>query len=406
MRNSFKILFYTKKKQPLRSGNYPILCRITINGLACVFSTNLTVKPSKWDNVQKRVIGRSKEALRTNRILDEIRFSIYETYMKLHRDSEQVTPQAVRSAYLGVSEEADGLISFFKQYNREFNKMVGITRSQSTLYKYRYVCNHLQNFISEQYHLPDMPLNKVNIDFIRDFHRWLINNARCSVNTTWLYMIAFKHIISLATSRGVITVNPFLGYRLRSEQTHRNFLLKNEIKRLMKVEVNNHTETLVRDAFIFSCFTGLSYSDIKILRISDILGEGRDMYIAMQRIKTHTPLNIPLTPIPAELIKRHRSANSQSPIFPLPSNYWCNIILKRLVERTTISKHITFHCSRHTFATTITLSEGVPIEVVSSMLGHTNIKTTQTYAKVLQTTINAEMQRATRSLSSYFRISS
>lgn len=406
MRNNFRILFYTKKKQPLKNGYYPILCRITINGMACAFSTNLSVKPSKWDNVQKRVIGRSREARQINNILDEIRFSIYETYMKLRHKSEQVTPQAVKRAYLGVGEVSNGVMKFFKQHNNEFKQMVGITRSQSTLYKYRYVHNHLQNYISERYHSADLPLNKVNVNFVRDFHRWLICNARCSINTTWLYMIAFKHIITLAVNQGEIAINPFIGYRLRSEQTHRNFLHKNEIKRLMKVEIHNSTEALVRDAFIFSCFTGLSYSDIKALKSSDIMGEGGDMYIATQRIKTHTSLNIPISRIPTELIKRYRSSNSQSSIFPLPSNYWCNNILKRLIGRTTISKHITFHSARHTFATTVTLSEGVPIEVVSNMLGHTNIKTTQTYAKVLQCVVNSEMHRAAKNLNSYFSISS
>lgn len=371
--------------------------------MACAFSTNLSVKPSKWDNVQKRVTGRSREALQTNSILDEIRFSIYERYMELRHKSEVVTPQAVRSSYLCVEKDTDGLMRFFKQHNSEFKQMVGITRSQSTLYKYRYVHNHLQNYISERYHSTDIPLNKVNVNFVRDFHRWLIRNAQCSVNTTWLYMIAFKHIVTLAVNRGMITTNPFLGYRLRCEHTHRNFLHKNEIKRLMNVEVYSSTESLVRDAFVFSCFTGLSYSDIRRLKPSDILGEGGDMYIAMQRIKTHTSLNIPILPIPARLIKQYRPANSLSPIFLLPSNYWCNNILKRLIGRTTISKHITFHSARHTFATTITLSEGVPIEIVSNMLGHTNIKTTQTYAKVLQCVVNSEMQRAAKSLNSYFR---
>lgn len=403
MRNNFRILFYTKKKQPLKNGYYPILCRITINGMACAFSTNLSVKPSKWDNVQKRVTGRSREALQTNSILDEIRFSIYERYMELRHKSEVVTPQAVRSSYLCVEKDTDGLMRFFKQHNSEFKQMVGITRSQSTLYKYRYVHNHLQNYISERYHSTDIPLNKVNVNFVRDFHRWLIRNAQCSVNTTWLYMIAFKHIVTLAVNRGMITTNPFLGYRLRCEHTHRNFLHKNEIKRLMNVEVYSSTESLVRDAFIFSCFTGLSYSDIKALKPSDILGEGGDTYIATQRIKTRTSLNIPISQIPAKLIKRYRPSNSQSSFFPLPSNYWCNNILKRLIGRTTISKHITFHSARHTFATTVTLSEGVPIEVVSNMLGHTNIKTTQTYAKVLQCVVNSEMQRAAKSLNSYFR---
>lgn len=404
MRNSFKILFYIKKRQPLKSGNCPILCRITINGMSCVFSTNLSTKLTKWSDKRKCVIGRSEESNRINQLLDDIRFSVYESYMKLRRSMDFVTPQAVRNNYLGRNDDSDSLINLFKHHDHEFGQMVGVSRSKSTLYKYRCVRTHIQNYITEQFHTSDIKLNRVDINFIRGFHRWLINTAKCSTNTTWLYMIAFKHILSVAVGNGRLASNPFCGYRLRSEQPHRNFLVKAEIKRLINVPMKSPTEQLVRDAFMFSCMTGLSYSDVKALKSTDIIGDGRDMYIAAHRIKTHTSINIPLLQAATELIKGYYQPRSEEVLFPLPSNFWCNNILQRLMKRASISKHITFHSARHTFATTITLSHGVPIEVVSSMLGHTNIKTTQTYAKVLQCIVNSEMNRASKSFNSYFRL--
>lgn len=406
MKNNFKILFYIKKNQPLKSGYYSILCRITINGQSCVFSTNLTTKLSKWNDVKRCVSGRNEEAIRTNLLLEDIRFSIYETYIKLRRNIDYITPQAILCAFWRRDKTSESLISLFNQHNREFGQMVGITRSKSTLYKYRYVCNHLKNFITTHYQKQDIPLNSVDVNFIRSFHSWLINDIKCGTNTTWLYMIAFKHILTVAVNRGLITLNPFCGYRLHSEQSHRNFLMKNELKKLMNVAINNSTEKLVRDAFIFSCFTGLSYTDIKTLKSTDIVGDKDNMYIAINRIKTHTPINIPLLRVAIEIINEYYNPSPNSSIFPLPSNHWCNNILIRLTKRVQISKHITFHSARHTFATTITLSQGIPIEVVSDMLGHKNIKTTQIYAKVLQCTTNSEMNRASRNLNSYFCISS
>lgn len=406
MRYSFNILFYIKRRQPLKSGNHSILCRITFNGLSCVFSTGLSVKLTMWDCRRRRVRGRNEEAKRINQLLEEIRFSIYEAYMRLRRDSTYITPQEIKSAFWGRNSTSDGVLKLFEQHNQEFGQMVGVSRCKSTLYKYRYVCNHLKNFITAHYHSSDIPLNRVDVNFIRDFHGWLIKEVKCGVNTTWLYMLAFKHILTFAVNRRLIATNPFCGYRLRSEQTHRNFLMKQEIKRMIDVDVENPTEALVRDAFIFSCFTGLSYSDIKALRSTDIIGEGSNMYIAVHRIKTHTSINIPLLRITTELIRRYNPNDSSLSIFPIPSNYWCNTILAKLTKRAKIAKRITFHVARHTFATTVTLSQGIPIEVVSSMLGHTNIKTTQTYAKVLQCVTNSEMNRASRNLNSYFDLSS
>lgn len=406
MKNNFKILFYIKKNQPLKSGYYSILCRITINGMSCVFSTNLTTKLSKWNDVKRCVSGRNEEAIRTNLLLEDIRFSIYETYIKLRRNIDYITPQAIIGNFWSRDNTSDSLISLFNQHNREFGQMVGITRSRSTLNKYRYVCNHLQKFITTHYKKQDIPLNSIDVDFIRSFHRWLINNVKCGTNTTWLYMIAFKHILTIAVKRGLITLNPFYGYKLHNEQSHRNFLMKNELKKLMNANVKNTTEKIVRDAFIFSCFTGLSFTDIKALKTADIVGDKDNMYIAINRTKTHSPINIPLLSVAMNIISEYYKLDPNSIIFPLPSNHWCNNILIRLTKRVQISKHITFHCARHTFATTVTLSQGIPIEIVSDMLGHKNIKTTQIYAKVLQCTTNSEMDRASKNWNSYLCLSS
>ncbi|MBQ8437762.1 MAG: phage integrase SAM-like domain-containing protein, partial [Alistipes sp.] len=225
MRHQFKILFYIKKNQPLKNGKLAIICRISIDGESCTFSTHLAVEARLWDNSRKCVRGRSEAAKCTNALLDNIRYALQENYFKILRSNDQPTPYMIRSAYIGEEVESDGIVGFFRRHNQEFEKMVGTIRRPNTLYKYRYVCNHLQKFIYATRGVSDIPLNRVNRDVICEFHNWLATDAKCSVNTVRIYLTALKHIIMLAIACGRINQNPFLGYQLRSEPSRRHFLL-------------------------------------------------------------------------------------------------------------------------------------------------------------------------------------
>ena len=404
MRNQFKILFYLKRKEKLRNGRLPIMCRISVNGRFCSFSTFLSVDERLWHPDRKRLSGRSDEARRINALLDEIHYSVYDAYMQALRSSDEVTPQAVRRGYLGGEEGAVGLISFFDQHNAEFESMVGLNRSKSTLYKYRYVCNHLRNYIIQRYNRTDISLQKVNRTFVCDFHRWLAEAMNCGTNTMWIYMIAFKHIMLLAVSRGLLGSNPFTGYKLHSEHTDKNFLMKDELRRLSCVTLDSPARQLVLDAFLFSCFTGLSFSDVGKFSMNDIVKRNGKLYISTHRMKTGTSVDVPLLRVPHRLIMKYYDGDDERAIFRLTSNGWCNRMLKTALRNAGINRRLTFHSARHTFATTVTLANGVPIEVVSRMLGHTDIKTTQIYAKVLQTSVSSEMQRISKNIDSYYDI--
>lgn len=402
MKHLFRILFYIKRKQPLKNGRFPIMCRISINRQSCAFSTNLSVETKLWDDKRKRLRGRSDEAQRMNKLLDEIYFLLYDNYLKLLRLHNEITPQAIRRAYLGESNASENLITYFEQHNLAFEQMVGTTRRPSTLYKYRYVCNHLRQFLHSTLNIADIPLQKVNRDLICMFHRYLVCDVGCNTNTTRTYLTALKHILMLAVSQGLIPQNPFVGYELRSEPSRRAFLTKEELRSMINLQTNSDMEAVVLDAFLFSCFTGLAYTDIACLTMNDVITVDKRWFITTRRIKTHTPVDVPLLHLPIQIIKKYYN-EGHDVIFVLPTNCWCNKLLKVLAERANIDKHVTFHTARHTFATTITLAYGVPIEAVSRMLGHTDIKTTQIYAKVLEALVCSEMRRASDRINSYFQ---
>lgn len=401
MKHYFKIFFYVKRREPLSNGRLAIMCRISANGQQCVFSTHLTVKERYWSASTQRVVGRSHKARQLNHLLDDIRFSLYEAYMRVLKSDAECSPQAIRDSYLGKNINNMGVLAFFRRHNEEFGCMVGLTRSESTLNKYKYVFNHLERFIYESRGATDIPIYNVNRAFIASFHRWLAEKIGCSVNTIWIYMIAFKRIILLAVGQGLLSTNPFLGYNLHYETTRKNFLYKEELRRLMKFEPPTPTSRCVLDAFLFSCFTGLSFTDLKRLTLRNIISRNGVATLSIKRAKTRAVVEVPLLQLPHELIRRYYTS-PETPIFPLPSNCHCNNLLRTILHGIGIHRHITFHSARHTFATTVTLANGVSIEVVSAMLGHANLKTTQIYAKVLQNNIQTALNHASKGINSYY----
>lgn len=206
----------------------------------------------------------------------------------------------------------------------------------------------------------------------------------------------------LAVTQGEMAVNPFTGYQLQSESSQRSFLMKEELRHVAIVVPQNDMETIVLDTFLFSCFTGLAYADIRRLAFSDIVKIEERWHIAIRRKKTRTSVDVLLLQLPSRILRKRYALNNNAPIFPLPTNCWCNKLLKIIALRAGIAKRVTFHTARHTFATTVTLAYGVPIEVVSRMLGRTDIKTTQINAKVLKVTINSEMNRVSDQIDMYF----
>ena len=403
MRNTFNVLFYIKKNAPLRNGNVPIMGRITINGERTQFSTRLSVAPEHWDVGMGRVAGRSNAAGRINEQLSNIHYHIERCYNKLFYEQSFVTPMMVKEMYFGANLRQETVLAFFRQHNEEFNRMVGISRSKATYYKYRCVCKHLANYIWDKYDRKDLMFKELNREFLTGFHAYIAKEAGYKKNTNGIYMIALKHILMLARSRGHMTKDLFANYKLRSEFVARNYLSMTEIRKLIRLDLDDMTLQLVRDAFLFSCFTGLSYIDLCTLTPQHIQQDGKQLWISTTRRKTGSAVNVRIFAIPYSILLKYKPMQRNARIFRLPSNGWCNICLERIMSLAGIPRHITFHSARHTFATTITLSQGMAIETISKLLGHKNIRTTQIYATITHSKLDGDMERLSKRLDTLYR---
>lgn len=403
MRSTFRILFYAKKNALLRNGEYPIMGRITIDGRRVQFSTRLSVRPDLWETASGKALGRSAAANRINDRLSRIRFRMEECYESLFAEQRLVTPHAVKARFFGTDLGCMNLLAFFRQHNDEFARMVGISRSRSSYYKYRCVYAHLSAFIRQRYQCEDLTFRELDRNFLVGFHAWIRKGPAIRTNTAWVYMTALKHILMLARGNGYMHRDLFVNYKLHSESVIRNYLTEEELVEIMRVPLEEPELQLVRDAYIFSCFTGLSYIDVRELRPENLRNEQKELWLRTKRRKTGTTVDIRLFAVPRSILLHYGPTPCGERIFKLPSNGWCNICLNRIVDRTRIGRHITFHSARHTFATTITLSQGMAIETISKLLGHTNLRTTQIYATITRGRLNGEFDRLSHRLDALCR---
>ena len=345
------------------------------------------------DVKNNRASGKSVEAQRINLAVDKIRVEVNRRYQELMQTDGYVTAAKLKDAYLGIGIKQETLLKLFEQHNAEFAKKVGHGRTQGTFTRYRTVCNHIREFLPHTYKREDIPLKELNLTFINDFEYFLRTEKKCRTNTVWGYMIALKHIVSIARNDGRLPFNPFAGYINSPESVDRGYLTRTEIQTLMDAPMKNATHELVRDLFVFSVFTGLAYSDVKNLT-ADRLQTFFDgnLWIITRRKKTNTESNIRLLDVPKHIIEKYKGLARDGHVFPVPSNGSCNKILKEIGRQCGFKVRLTYHVARHTNATTVLLSNGVPIETVSRLLGHTNIKTTQIYAKITAQKISQDME--------------
>lgn len=398
MRNTFRILFYVKRAAPDRNGNIPVMVRITINGERTQFSAQRRVNPRIWDARAGQAAGRSAAALQLNERLNTIRRRIEQCYDALMLREGSVSVLKVRELYFGEDRRRESLLAFFRQHNDEFRRMVGINRSRTTLYKYESVYKLLKSYVRLRYGRSDVPFRELDKNFPAEFHRYIAREVPHEKNTVWVYMIALKHIFMLAHGRNFLSSDLFAGYKLRHTPVMRDFLSEAELRSLMQLEPRGEKQRIVLDAFLFSCFTGLSYIDIRQLRPSNIRRAPERAWICTTRSKTGSEVYVRLFDVSSAILARYLPENPEEVIFRLPSNGWCNICLRRLLPLAGIMRPMTFHAARHTFATTITLSQGIPIETISKLLGHKNIRTTQIYAAITQPKLDDEMDRLSRQL--------
>jgi site-specific recombinase XerD len=397
-KSTFKLLFYLKKNELKKNGNAPIMARITIDGTPKTFGTKLEIDPNNWDLKHGRVQGKSAQALSINKKLDNIRGRIDKIYEDMLKHEGFATAQKVKLSFLGVGVMDDAILKVFNDQNEDFKKLVEKEeRSQSTYNKYITVYNHLTTFIKERYHRDDMAFRELTTDFIREFDFYLRYDLQSSHNTVWVYTMPVLSLAELAIKKGLIRDNPFQDYEINMEETDRGYILKEDVEKLMMCVPSHQRYELVKDLFIFSCFTGLAYADIKKLTRNNIQSffDGHQ-WIISRRKKSDIASNVRLMEIPKRIIEKYQGTTRNEFIFPVPTNSTCNTHVGKLIEKAEIitEQKVTFHTARHTFGTMF-LTEGVPLESLSKMMGHKNISTTQIYAKITSQKISKDMDLVT-----------
>ena len=392
MKSTFSVIFYLRRDRKKRDGTCPVMCRITIDGIDTRFNTKLHVQLSKWDVNANKVSGINPESRNLNARLDDIKASLHRIYHDLQR-FDIVTPEKIKGEFLGLDESGETILKLFDKHNEDVASMVGISKSAATLQKYNVTRKHVANFIKKKYRVSDMAVKSINDMFLRDFEVYLLTQERVSHNTMAKFMQFFKRIIILARNNGLIVHDPFANYKIQLKKVDRGYLTEQEMNKIIQKKFPTKRLEQVRDIFIFSCFTGLAYIDVKELTKNHIrISFDGNIWIMTKRHKTKVNVNVPLMDIPKKILQKYEGELPDDKILPVLSNQKMNAYLKEIADVCGITKNLTFHLARHTFATTVTLSKGIPIETVSKMLGHTNIQTTQIYARITNDKISKDMQ--------------
>jgi len=353
------------------------------------------VEPSQWDSKMGCVKGRKSDTAKSNAILDRVKTDLNYLFRR-HEFDDNLSLDIIKSEYLGKENKSkESFMDFFRQVMAKVRQEVGIERTYASYQKYNVMLKHFTDFLHERLHRDDITFKDVNLKTISDFADYLLTDGGCAHNTAMKMMGNFKTI--KAHRLGLLEQNPFVNFKIRFKKVDRGFLTDEEIEMLIQKEFNVPRLALVRDIFIFSCFTGLAYIDVSHLTERNIVTlDGREWTMTRKQ-KTDVLSNILLLDIPKLIIEKYKGQDPKGRLLPILSNQKMNAYLKEIADLCGIQKRLTYHLTRHSFATMI-LSKGVPVESVSKMLGHTNIRTAQIYARITNKKIEGDMLNVAKKL--------
>ena len=396
MKAKVNLHFYAKSTKANAKGQFPIYVRLTVDGNRTEFSTKKFIEPSRWSSEASKVKGTTEEARSINSYLDVIKSRVLDIQMELIHKNQNISIQNFKELLFGSDEKQRMLVPIFQDHNNKIKELVGKEYAAGTLERYTTSLKHTIEFLEWKYKISDIEISKINHAFITDYEFYLRSVRNCSNNTAVKYIKNFSKIIKICLANDWLEKNPFANYKAKVKEVERVYLTEKEIQNIIEKDLKNDRLSLVRDIFLFSCFTGLAYIDVKNLTKSHIsLGIDGEKWIFTHRQKTESASKIPILPVTQIIIDKyenHPQANGNNILLPILSNQKMNAYLKEIADICKINKELTFHIARHTFATTVTLTNGVPIESVSKMLGHKNLRTTQHYAKVLDRKVSEDMK--------------
>lgn len=395
IRSSFSVLFFIRENRVRKDGTTIIEVLITVNGERCGFSTGKKVKATSWDKIKQQVKGKDEEVKSLNNYLKAVKAKLYQKEAELLDRGFIITAKLLYEAYQEKikSLKEKSLFEVFAEHNQEQQKLIGNGVSKATHWISEYTVRLLKEFMQQKYKREDMYLRELNLNFIQSFHSFLrIEKSMCQ-NSSTKHLKLLKKIINLAVANSYISFNPFTTYKVEREPVEIDFLDEEELRRIINFDTPLPRLEKARDMFLFGCFTGLSYIDVKTLTTAHFEKDqnGR-IWIKKRRIKTGVLSRIPLLPMAKMILEKYKGGDK---LLPIQDPADINKYLKDIAILCNINKRITYHTSRHTFASTVTLANNISLEVVSKMLGHTNTRMTTHYAKLVDETIAKQMDQLT-----------
>ena len=405
-RDSFRVLFFLKKTRLLKNGEASVCMRITVNGTRVENNIRKSIDPVLWSQAKETARGKSRRACDLNTYIEEARIKLYQIFCELEQQNRPITAHLLQELFFGPEkpEEVRTLLGTMQEHNDQCRALVGTDYALITVRRYESCRRYLAELIRQRYGKEDLPLAEVNGELVRAFAFYLKTEKGCQQNTVIRYMKCLKKITNLARANDWMAKDPFLGIRFHEKEVVREFLTMDELQTIYRKKFPLERLTLVRDVFIFAAFTELAFIDVQQLAPEHIVRDNNgNLWIRKPRQKTKNMCNIPLLDIPQEILRKyadHPTCRKRGVLLPVPCNQKMNSYLKEIADICMIRKNLTTHLARHSYATSVCLANGVSLENVAKMLGHSNIKMTQHYARVLDSSILRDMNQVQAALSS------
>lgn len=391
------------RKNRITNGLVPIQMQITIDGERIFFSTSQKIEIENWEEKTGRAIGNSQKIKVLNELLDKMNVDAHRAFNEMKHLDEDISADSLRKKLLGEEKFTRKKIYEIAQiYNSHSSKLIGIDLTKYTWERYKAYAKKLNEFVRFKFSVDDLYIHQLKYNFILEYDFYLKTEVQLHQNTIVKYIQYLNRVMDFAVNHEWADKNIFQNYKVSIKESKREYLTQSELDRIMNKEIRLPRLSEVRDCFIFCCYTGYAYKDAALLTPEHIgTGINGRKWIYTSRQKNENVSNVPLLEPALEIIekyKKHPICANKNRLLPMKSNQKLNAYLKELADMCDIHKPMTMHIARHTFATTVLLANGVSIEATSKMLGHSSIKTTQIYGKIVESRVSDEMERLSEKL--------
>lgn len=392
----FKVLLYLKKSTPDKSGKTPIMGRITVGKSMSQFSCKLSCTPDLWNPRESRLNGKSREAVEINQKIEKLLLAVHSAFDTLVERKKPFIAEMVRDVFQGSMDKQMTLLALFDNYTEGLRARIGIDVAPTTLSTYVYTHRSLGKFIKKKFKSKDVVFGQLNELFIREYQDFVLDEQGYSMQTVRHYLAILKKMCKIAFKEGISEKLHFAHYKLpKQTETTPKALSRESFEKIRDLEIPDKRPStrFTRDLFLFACYTGTSYADIIRITSENIFTDEEGcLWLKYRRKKTDYQARVKLLPEAIALLEKYRDENRDT-LFPMQSAEMVKANMKGLRIMADIKQPISYHSGRHSFASLITLEEGVPIETISRMLGHSNIKTTQVYARVTPKKLFEDMDK-------------